>query len=678
MSQFRLSIEIITLIISHLEYERHTLHSLLTVNRLFFNTVIPILYKNPFRPCFWHGLSKTTKREILYLLLASSNLLPELKKSTTEMSDWALTEWNPPTAPFTVNYLNYYTEINQAEWESIYEENFSYMISDFGLGVGQIINSLFYKHNAEKIKSICLPILNMKPYLSTVTRMASLKRIEYCRIHNDDTIYTNDQNIVVIQDAIEFVKLHVDTFNDTLTEIKIPDLTDLERKGTQLDIQIEDIIKILKRPQVIDVNNSYDFCQYIQGPTADHLRVFGGPLICYSGGIQDWDSASLFQRCPKLEKIRFSPSRPDSFKWAVERRNLLIKSGSTSSCTPDIKLAPLQDVDILCKHCAALPTVQDIFYAFRNTIKSINVVDNQTTGLDPDPLCWDWLLPNLVKIKISEADFSLFDLQSLNLCPSLEELYLISKYEYRSSSTVAEFGPVLKLPNLRKIQLEYGISYKFNFASLKYSPLLEKLILLEKGSSLPIRATDSPCWTWTWDWKLPRLRELLLIGESAVLFQFRLLDSCPPLEHLRLSTEGYHRSLPLDEILRADSPLPSESASQAALRNEFSGKSKFFLYGVWDISGGTLSALLQRYLPHVTEIQLVDFEGLTIRDIINATQKLPHIQYVHSTLSISDADIEQHGMHLKETKRHAMTWRCVAVVGSVNYVMYYLPNQSKS
>ncbi|KAK9762143.1 hypothetical protein K7432_012414 [Basidiobolus ranarum] len=665
ISQLALSEELIALIISHLAREKHALHSLLTVNKLFFNTVTPVLYRNPFRACFWGNLSETKNREILYLLLASANLLPELTNSTTKILKWDFTEWEPPTAPFTVNYLDYYTEVNFSEWKGvIHTQPFSSVLSDVSFGFGQIINHLFCKYNAEKIRSVCFPILNMKPYLSIASRFSSLRKIEFYRVH-EDILFTNDQNIVTIQDAIEFVKIHVSSFGGTLTGIKIPDFTDLECHGIQSEVLIEDIINVLKRPEVIEVNDSYQFCQYLESPGIDHIRVFKGPFICYSGRIRDWDSASLLQRCPKLEKVRFSLSRANSFKWAVERRAVLLGSGSKSNSILDSQLAPLQDVDIMCRHCTALPIVQDIVYAFRDTIKNINVIDTLLTGLIPGTLCWDWLLPNLVKIRISEADFSLFDMGSLNLCPSLEELYLIGEYEYRSSSTVAEFGPILRLPKLRKIQLEYGISYRYNLASLEHSPLLESLILLEKGSPLPIRPADSPCWTWTWNWSLRHLREMYLTGESAALFQFHLLDSCPPLEYLSLSIEGYHQLLSLDEMTEDYLILPPRPMNQEGSRNA----SIFWLYGKWDLSKEMLSYLLQRYMPHVTEIHLNDIEGLTALDVVTATQKMEHIQCVYSTLCLTDTDIKQSGMHLKECIPHSREARCVSMIGSVNYHM---------
>ncbi|KAK9703120.1 hypothetical protein K7432_010891 [Basidiobolus ranarum] len=656
----RLSPELITLIFSHLEHERLTLHSLLTVNKLLFNIVTPILYRNPFRSCFWRNHPPPKPREILYLLLASSDLLSKLIESTTKTLQWDFTDWDPPSAPFTVNYLDYYTEIYHLEWESNYEPSFSYMIGDFG----HVINMLFCKYNAEKIKSICLPIFNVKPYLPIVRRMSSLQRIEFCGAHNDEVIHTNGRNIVIIEDAIEFVKTHVDTFNDTLTEIMTPDLIDLERNGIQSDIQIEDLIKILIQPQVIEVNDSYQFCQYLSSRSTDRLRVFRGPFIFRSHAKPDWDSSSLFQRCPKLEKIRFSPTRPNSFRWAVEKHDLHAGSDFISSSMPNIKLAPLQDVDMMCKYCPALPIVQDIVYAFRKTIKSIKVLDNKTIEHNPEPLYWDWLLPNLVKIHISGADLSLFDFGSLNLCPSLEELYLTDKYVYLSSNNVIEYGPVLKLPKLRKVQLEFGISSKFNFASLKHSPLLETLIIYEAPSSLLIRPMDAPCWTWRWNWNLPYLKNLYLTGESAFLFQFCLMDSCPSLQCLSLNTESHQRSLSLDEMAKIDLLLPLEDSNQTRLGNSTSDKFKFSLHGKWEFSGETLSVLLQRYMSHVTEIHLSDTKGLTALDIINATQKLPLVQNVYSHLCFDVADIQQIGLDLKNFSEHG-----TGTIGSVNYSM---------
>ncbi|KAK9766794.1 hypothetical protein K7432_003846 [Basidiobolus ranarum] len=660
----QLSTEILTLIVSHFTLDKHTLHSLLTVNKLFFKVSAPILYKNPFRPSLWPNETVVRAREILYLLFASANLLPELTEITTEILDWGLTEWEPPTAPFTTNYLDYYTDIDYFQWENAYDSTFFYILqhSSDDFGFGHIIHFLFCKYNAEKIKTIYIPILDVKPYLPIVKRLSSLRRIEFRRVHTDECACAREQGIVTLRDAIEFVKTHVETYSDTLAELKFPDLTDMKSEGVPSDVKIEDIVHILKRPQVIEVDDSYRFCRYLQPYSTEHLQVFSGPFICYDGRIQNWDSASFFKRCPKLEKIRFSSFRSDSFKWAVERRASLTASRPESISSVDNELPPLQDVEMLCMKLAILLIVQDIIDAFRNTIRSITVKDGKPIEHDPEPLGWDWLLPNLVKIDITEADFSLFDYESLNLCPSLKELSLIGKYEYRRRSTVTRFGPILKLPKLRKIHLEFGISYKFNFNSLQYSPLLESLTLCEVGSSLPIRSADSPCWTWNWN--MPCLKKIDLTGESAFLFQFGLLDSCPPLECLKLNTGEYHRSLSMDEIPRIDSPLLSESVSLVGPRNVFSGKSTFELCGEWELSEKALTALLQRYMLHVTHIDLGDTEGLTALEVINATKNLPHVIDVSSTLCLTDDDIEQTGMDMTDFFQYG-----IGTIGSVDYRM---------
>ncbi|KAK9679023.1 hypothetical protein K7432_016452 [Basidiobolus ranarum] len=376
--------------------------------------------------------------------------------------------------------------------------------------------------------------------------------------------------------------------------------------------------------------------------------------------VPNRDSESLFKHCPKLEKIRFCTSRSNSFKWAVEKRDLLVGSDSSLSSTLDIKLPPLREVYAKCQKVSALRVVNDIIYAFQNTIRVIDVEETLFRKPCRVPLNWDWLLPNLVKIQIQFVDFTLFDLESLNFCPSLKELRLISHSKECGSSP--EFGPVLRLPNLRRISLLNGICYKFNFASLKHSPLLETILLFENGSFSPIRPSDSPCWAWTWDWELLYLKSLILIGESATLFQFHLLDSCPRLEHLNLNIGKYHQTLTLNEILRTD--VPTECLSHVVPRKEISRKCMYRFTG-FEISGETLSALLQRYMLHVTEIHLVSLKGVTSADVINATQKLPRIRYVHSTLTLTDADIEQNDMYLVVSKKHGKGWRC----GSVNYMM---------
>ncbi|KAK9766793.1 hypothetical protein K7432_003845 [Basidiobolus ranarum] len=661
MSLPQLSTEILALIVLHLTNDRQTLHSLLTVNKVFFKVSAPILYKNPFRPWFWPNIVIKGTYEILYLFLASSNLLPELE----EILDWGLVEWSPPTAPFTVNYLDYYTEIDYFQWRYAFNRAFYYpgRYSRDVFGFGDIIHILFCKHNAEKIKTLYIPILKVAPYFPIVTRLSSLRRIKFRRVHKD----SSNKNIMTIQEAIQFVKTHVETYGDALTEISIPNMRDWHYAGVQSDVKIEDVVNILKRPQVIEVSDSYHFCEHLQPHSTEHLRVFKGPFISDQRRIDDWDSASFFKRCPKLEKIRFTSFRSNSFKWAVERRTLLTASGSESIISVDSKLPPLQDLEMLCRGLDALPIVQDIIYAFRNTIRRITVKDDKPFGQYPKPLCWDWLLPNLVKLHIDGADFTLFFLGSLNVCPSLEELCLISKNDFHDRRIITKFGPILKLPKLRKIRLMHMISYEFNFGSLLYSPLLESLTLFETRSSLPLRPTYWTC-TWTWDWYMPRLKVVNLTGESAFLFQFGLLDSCPPLECLILNTRSHRRSLSMDDIPRINLPLPIRSGPvrRARQTDGFRNKVTFGLRGKWKLSRKMLSTLIQRYMLHVTHFDLTDIEGLTALDIIIATQNLPHVVDVRSTACLTNDDILQTGMDVRNVPYYG-----VGEIGSVKYRMVW-------
>ncbi|KAK9717520.1 hypothetical protein K7432_006126, partial [Basidiobolus ranarum] len=156
-------------------------------------------------------------------------------------------------------------------------------------------------------------------------------------------------------------------------------------------------------------------------------------------------------------------------------RALLLDSDCTVSSTSEVKLPPLQEVYVLCKNFAVVRIVKDIFYVLQNTLWKITVINNHFDELSPQPLSWDWLLSNLVKNHIIFVELVLFDLESLNLCPSLEELYLIGYVENASSSPVAAFRPVLKLPKLQFITLYNRICNRFNFGSLEYSPLLETI-----------------------------------------------------------------------------------------------------------------------------------------------------------------------------------------------------------
>ncbi|KAK9766792.1 hypothetical protein K7432_003844 [Basidiobolus ranarum] len=414
------------------------------------------------------------------------------------------------------------------------------------------------------------------------------------------------------------------------------------------------------------MDDSYDFCQYLQGSTTDHLRVFRGPLIKYNEEIQGWDSISFLQRCPKLEKVRFNPTQPNTFKWAVKRRDLLTASDLELGRSSTSKLVPLQDVHMQCQYCTSLSIVQDIVYAFRNTIKSITVEEHlhPRFHFNPEPLRWDWLLPNLVKIHIDETDFTLFDFGSLNLCPSLEDLHLTGGYGDIDCDVIPEFGPILKLPNLRNIQLEYEISFQFDLASLQYSPLLETLIisndvpLSEDDESPMIRPTDSPCWEWTWDWYLPHLKRMDLTGESAFLFQFRFISSCPSLQYLRLDTDEYERSMSLDQIARTGVLLPSAYKNQV---NEVKHRFEFALQGRWEMSKYTLHVLLLQYMPHVTDIDFSCANRIDPLGVIDVTQKLSHVRNVTFNLACHDPDIEDTLKYLSEHGR--------GTFGSVNYTM---------
>ncbi|KAF9285473.1 hypothetical protein BGZ68_003825 [Mortierella alpina] len=244
-----LPIECLQLILAHHDGDLTTLHSLLLVNRTFFQLAVPLLYHSPFRlvrsyehdKLPWDKFKRQVK--LLWLLLCSvihhpwvrdelppfSSEFPVLYNPTRsrpcndeedrqgrQQGSTAATRGRPtrrlagtkiPERDLTIDYLRYYTHHDHTTLSDAFPTLFPSLIcyhmdqwstSEDMIRIRNTVERALLLHHSEGIVSLAIPITRIHLFQEAVPRLFRLKRIE---LHDIKLEFR-------AEDAIEFVKRH--------------------------------------------------------------------------------------------------------------------------------------------------------------------------------------------------------------------------------------------------------------------------------------------------------------------------------------------------------------------------------------------------------------------------------------------------------------------------------------
>ncbi|KAF9902134.1 hypothetical protein EC991_005247 [Linnemannia zychae] len=280
----------------------------------------------------------------------------------------------------------------------------------------------------------------------------------------------------------------------------------------------------------------------------------------------------------------------DVFKWAVKLRKEYGPNNEDTKSSAS-GLFPLRHYNVRYKEPAYGPQINDIAYAFSNTLEELYISGPFSSDLgntlhvpkfslgcsdngdnEGDVPSWP-ILPRL-RTMWAEMDYTFIRIHRrlLSQLPRLTSLNLNDRLDQYSLANVVHWEPT-NFPKLRDLTLCGTPAICFHPDTLKNTPKLGKLdlslhnigdysfipdpeefeaveqrqdssdgdsnVYLDDNSSSIPPLPKQP--VWTWDWDLPRLTYLRLTAEFAYRFQFQMLAGTPNLVSLSLDIKSLSR-----------------------------------------------------------------------------------------------------------------------------------------
>ncbi|KAG0329937.1 hypothetical protein BG000_011893 [Podila horticola] len=262
-----------------------------------------------------------------------------------------------------------------------------------------------------------------------------------------------------------------------------------------------------------------------------------------------------------------------------------------------------------------------------------------------------WNFPCLKSLTLQlEAESGIY-IGRMDECPNLEHLWIKIRRSLSSlhrPSDRIEFtspaypSPVWKLPRLRSLSLLCKAAMVFDFDSLEHMPVLEELVMIvnrQDDQPIPITsvprlqayrsyqfapgsAISVPVGQWKDQWSLSRLKTLHLEGPPSTVFCFKWLVGCPSLQSIELITASTYQRLPLSSSSRNATLLPIEKAYAHAPAEAGFGDvddsgfdpgmaplaesrlGSLTLQGPWVMSEHDLTKVLTVYVPNLSSLKV--------------------------------------------------------------------------
>ena len=321
--------------------------------------------------------------------------------------------------------------------------------------------------------------------------------------------------------------------------------------------------------------------------------------------------------------------------------------------------------------------MDDVAFAFSNSLRSFVVRYRQRDIHHDAPIPIvvgnEWDLPQLRQLRISCLVRAMqVDPYFLLRSPDLETLDLLDGINNYRCSEIITWSPA-RLPKLKTLTLTGSAAIAFHPETLRHCTSLEELSLelysWSSGTTFipspteisrfePVLPTTEMATiktkeqleslslagsfarpTWRWDWHLPQLTSIRLTSEFAWRFQFRMLQGCPNLEMLILSTITIDSLQEQGQHLRI---LKKEDFEDAA-GNTIVASSRlraFHLVGQWSISDAVLLYMFGAVMPQLKELSEQGCCGFTFEGWMNATDELKKLKRVTSKLNVNELTLQ--------------------------------------
>ncbi|KAG0204796.1 hypothetical protein BGX33_008278 [Mortierella sp. NVP41] len=403
---------------------------------------------------------------------------------------------------------------------------------------------------------------------------------------------------------------------------------------------------------------------------------------------------SFLQRCRTLKQLSMASLGPGSFNWAVQEkldmegtRNYHNTIGdfdnghasATQTAFQQHSLIPLADVNIREGNTPIKDEVDDIAFAFSQTLQSLAVLASDSIR-DPTRrihIGKGWVdLPLLTSLSLDGSRARLVtDSRLLSHCPNVVSVMLGDKtMEYRCQEIVS--SQPAHLARLDTLFLTGQSALTFHPATLDSTQSLASLSLTvserpgifcfippveELDRSYGVQSNSGATATvidsgpaiirphWSWDWDLPRLHTLRLGAEFAYRFEFRMLQGCPALEALGLDIRminGQHTRVitEADMFVTAGSDTTEGSGvgTVEPSRRRIVAPSirAFAMHGCWSIEDNLLEGFLMDMFPNLEDLSERYWKEVTLEGLLKLVRKRSDnkLKKVHMDLAYPSED----------------------------------------
>ncbi|KAF9148697.1 hypothetical protein BG015_009551, partial [Linnemannia schmuckeri] len=390
--------------------------------------------------------------------------------------------------------------------------------------------------NAERIKTLHVPISDIGRYLTLIPRLKVLANVTFqvdknlnVPIYWDQGTSKEKESLARLkedrarhlEDMVLFVQEHQRYHRNVIQTAQCAnDRVYQDYCPIEYQVRLFQFLPPLVKPQTLDIRNWIQFSARVAETDVSLVKIIalkGAPLLTYD--LDRLMKQEVFlRRCRHLEQIALTTSSEDIFEWAVqERKDFDDATAATAAAAaitgnvhgdravvvPQQRLAlvPLQSYNVEFNRSSSGRQASDALYAFGNTLQNINISFRTL-----------WL-PDSVP---TNSDAPLFP--EFKLGGSFDNNYDITP------------PPWLYLPQLESMDINtQDILLKLHPSLFARSPKLSYVSLGDQRSRYSF--SDVVYWEPA---HLPDLTQMSLVGTPAISFHPDTLKSTPKLHLLGL------------------------------------------------------------------------------------------------------------------------------------------------
>ncbi|KAF9432925.1 hypothetical protein BGZ76_010132 [Entomortierella beljakovae] len=555
-------------IVDSLRSDLNALHSLIFVNKFFFNAAIRHMYEDPLATwglTDWSMLQKTQRGQFERVIV--SFLQARIRESAYAPGDYNLSSQIVDGVLQRFSFQLQTThrlaeDIHSIQkWKIDYSKLFiklapNYLVDTKLIRLRDIINtesqeyttsfrenviSMLVHYNHRYIKSLSFGISQIGNFLPFSAKLSKLQSIHLG--HDRDNVDP------YLEDMLSFIALHQSTFSykksinfefnmgwdHGLSGVGfLPKGVDLEvffqrweecraRNLTRQRPMIA-IIKAVKRPRKLKVSMVPNFYKIAEDLEADQLlELWDTDEGRFDAGEREAMNA-FFRRCKNLKTLKFKVIHHDAFAWVDE---------GNQGVSGEHALMKLENLTIWSSEVchAAIKAMNDAMEIFSSSLRNV--------------MLWH-------SFSVDERDLP-------NVYRNIRTLSSLELQRIPSACTIGEY-PLL-LPNLTNLKIELRHTVCVNVGSFGNCPNLEDLWIefgygnhhteLRPEGDEPTILPDTdvlldPLWKQVTNdltlfpvWNLPRLKRLTLVDKAAARFNFASLPTMRCLQELKLDTTVY-------------------------------------------------------------------------------------------------------------------------------------------